>query len=178
MIQTNWHVITGGPSSGKTTLINRLAEMGYKTSSEIARAYLKEQLAKNHLTVEDIKKNMLELQRRILSLMLEHERELSKDDLIFFDRGTPDSLAYFRFHHFNDEHVVKACQHLRYKKVFFCHQLPVVQDGIRDEDDATAKMISKYILTVYKDLNYDLIELPPLSIEERMQIILTHVEGK
>jgi predicted ATPase len=30
--QTNWYVITGGPSSGKTTTINILTARGYKTT--------------------------------------------------------------------------------------------------------------------------------------------------
>ncbi|MHC4071894.1 MAG: AAA family ATPase, partial [Planctomycetota bacterium] len=29
-IQTNWHVITGAPCSGKTTLIDQLADKGFR----------------------------------------------------------------------------------------------------------------------------------------------------
>ena len=37
---TNWYVITGGPSSGKTTTVNLLKARGYKTTTEHARHYL------------------------------------------------------------------------------------------------------------------------------------------
>jgi energy-coupling factor transporter ATP-binding protein EcfA2 len=36
-VQTNWHVITGTPSCGKTTLINLLAGQDYPTGSKMGR---------------------------------------------------------------------------------------------------------------------------------------------
>jgi predicted ATPase len=39
-VQTNWHVITGAPSSGKTTLIDQLAAKGFRTVPEGARLYI------------------------------------------------------------------------------------------------------------------------------------------
>ncbi len=36
---TNWYVITGGPGSGKTTMVNLLRARGYKTTIENARHY-------------------------------------------------------------------------------------------------------------------------------------------
>jgi hypothetical protein len=38
-VQTNWHVITGAPSSARSTLIDQLAGKGPRTISEIARHY-------------------------------------------------------------------------------------------------------------------------------------------
>jgi predicted ATPase len=39
-VQTNWHVITGAACSGKTTLIDQLAEKGFRTLPEIGRVYV------------------------------------------------------------------------------------------------------------------------------------------
>jgi len=39
-VQTNWHVITGGPCSGKSTLIDQLANHGFQTVPESARLYI------------------------------------------------------------------------------------------------------------------------------------------
>ena len=44
--QTNWYVITGGPSSGKTTTVTLLKERGYITTMEHARHYLDTQRLK------------------------------------------------------------------------------------------------------------------------------------
>jgi putative protein kinase ArgK-like GTPase of G3E family len=38
-VQTKWHVITGAPCSGKTTLIDQLADKGFRTVTETARQY-------------------------------------------------------------------------------------------------------------------------------------------
>jgi predicted ATPase len=174
MTKTNWLVITGAPSSGKTTLINCLASIGYRIAPEIARSYIKQLLAYNN-TLLQIKQDVTHLQRDILALMLKRERQFPIDEPIFFDRGTPDSLAYFRFHHLEESHVVKACTHWQYKKIFYCHGLPVVHDAIRDEDEMTARKIGEYIYKAYIDLGYQLIELPAISIEKRMDIILDHI---
>ena len=59
--QTNWYVITGGPSSGKTTTVNLLKARGYKTTIEHARHYLDTQQS-NGKTVEEIRKHQAEFQ--------------------------------------------------------------------------------------------------------------------
>ena len=45
-VQTTWHVLTGAPSSGKTTLIDQLAGRGFQTAAEVARVYMERELAK------------------------------------------------------------------------------------------------------------------------------------
>jgi predicted ATPase len=40
MSETNWYVITGAPSSGKTTLLKELEELGYRVIHEVARAFI------------------------------------------------------------------------------------------------------------------------------------------
>ena len=54
-VQTNWHVITGAPSCGKTTLIELLAEKGYQTSPEGARLYLEREVGQGK-TLEEAEK--------------------------------------------------------------------------------------------------------------------------
>lgn len=176
MIQTNWHVITGGPSAGKTTLIEQLAQRGYCVAPEVARDYIKQFLAQNY-TLEYITQHALQLQRGILALALKRERRLERNRLIFFDRGTVDSLAYFQYHHLEAAHVLHACQRIRYKKVFYCQQLPVVADSVRIEDNTSAKEIGALIYKAYEQLGYSLIELPNSSVEQRINIILSHINS-
>lgn len=174
-IQTNWYVITGAPSSGKTTLINHLAQQGYSIAPEVARDYIERLLANNH-SLEMIQQNNRQLQRGILALALKRERQLKTQSPIFFDRGTADSLGYFDYYQLEAQHMQQACQHLRYKKIFFCHQLPLIQDEIRVEDSAAAQKIGELIYQAYCALGYELIELPPVSLEDRVQMILPHIE--
>ncbi len=174
MMQTNWYVITGGPSSGKTSLVNRLAEVGYTTAPEVARPYIEELLAKSH-TLHEIYQHNEQLQRDILAISLKRQRRFVPEDLIFFDRGTPDSLGYFRYYQLNAEQMLHGCKRMRYKKIFFCEQLPMIQDEVRIENNQTAKQISLLIREAYLHLDYDLIDLPNVSLDERLNILLTHI---
>ncbi|WP_298624564.1 ATP-binding protein [uncultured Legionella sp.] len=176
MIQTNWYVITGAPSSGKTTLINQLASAGYTIAPEVARDYINDLLAANY-TLEDISHDNRQLQRGILAVALKRERRLQTNQLIFFDRGTPDSLGYFRYYQLNEEHVVQACQRLRYKKLFYCHQLPMEYDSVRVEDSLSARTIGELIYEAYNKLGYELIELPAVPVQQRIEIILSHLDN-
>lgn len=176
MIHTNWYVITGAPSSGKTTLINRLQALGYQISPEVAREYI-QTLLDNHIgTIADIRKNVVALQRKILSIELRRERCLDPKSLIIFDRGIPDSIAYLQMQQLNTDAAKRSCAHHRYKTIFYCHSLPVQHDGIRTESEATAKKLGELIYNAYDELNYPLIDLPVTSIEARLQIILEHIE--
>lgn len=174
MIETNWYVITGAPSSGKTTLINQLASAGYTIAPEVARDYIKGLLESNH-TLDDIIHDNLQLQREILAIALKRERRLQANQLIFFDRGTPDSLGYFRYYNIDAEHVIHTCQRIRYKKLFYCQQLPLEYDSVRVEDNLSARKIGELIYDAYRNLGYELIELPAIPVQQRIDIILSHL---
>ncbi|TAL64783.1 MAG: ATPase [Legionella sp.] len=176
MIKTQWCVITGAPSSGKTTLINHLAGRGYKISPEVARDCIEHELLAHHHNFAEIEQSIL--QQTIANEMSDRETLLPHSEIIFFDRGLPDSLAYYRFHQLDPQSVRKACETIRYLKVFFCHGLPLAQDPIRIEDEREAKTIGEYIYQSYADLGYELIELPALSVEERLKIILENQSVK
>src|ERR1035437_2236108 len=88
---TNWYVITGGPCSGKTTVVNLLQARGYKTTIEDARHYLEMQ-ALNGRTVEEVRKHQADFQLAVLQMQIEQEKELSPEDIVFLDRAIPDAL--------------------------------------------------------------------------------------
>jgi predicted ATPase len=174
MINTNWIVITGPPSSGKTSLINQLEQKGHLVCPEVAREiilYSMHSVDLKHRFARD----SLALQREILSITLKREHMLSAEQQIFFDRGTPDSIAYFQLHGFDIEPALKASHFRRYAKVFYCEGLPVVDDGLRLEDDKIAKEIGQKIIDAYTLMKYPLIFLPPVSIDKRLKIILNEL---
>lgn len=76
---TQWYVITGGPSSGKTTTVNILKARGYTTTIEHARHYIDTQRVTGKST-EEIRSNRLAFQRRVLDMQIGQERALSKSD--------------------------------------------------------------------------------------------------
>ena len=117
--QTNWYVITGGPSSGKTTTVNLLKERGYITTFEHARHYLDTQRLKGK-TIEDVRKHQREFQLGVLDMQIEQENQISPDVLVFLDRAIPDALAYYRFLNLpEDEKLTEALRTVSYKKFSF-----------------------------------------------------------
>ena len=51
-MRTSWHVTSGAPCSGKTTLINQLGRPGYHTTIETAREYFEIEMAKGRTSQE------------------------------------------------------------------------------------------------------------------------------
>ena len=64
-VQTNWHVITGGPCSGKTTLVDQLADKGFRTVPETARLYIEKEMARGR-TIDEIRENADALERGLI----------------------------------------------------------------------------------------------------------------
>lgn len=172
---TNWYVITGGPSSGKTTTVNLLQARGYKTTIEHARHYIDTQRVTGR-TVEEIRKNQAKFQRGILDMQIAQEQELSYEEVVFLDRAIPDALAYYRFLSIpEDEKLRRALKEASYKKVFVLDPLPLERDYARTEDEAAQKKIHQVLTAVYESLNFPVIHVPILLPEERVNFILKNL---
>ncbi len=172
---TNWYVITGGPGSGKTTMVNLLKERGYKTTIEHARHYLDTKM-RDGKTVEEIRKNQSEFQLGVLEMQIEQEKEISPDDVVFLDRAIPDALAYYRFLNLPQHpKLTEALHTASYKKVFILDVLPLVNDYARREDEAAQKKIHSLLIEVYQSLGFPIVHVPVLPIEQRVDFILNNL---
>lgn len=173
--QTNWYVITGGPSSGKTTTVNLLKERGYITTFEHARHYLDTQRLKGK-TIDEVRKNQSEFQLGVLDMQIEQESQISPDVLVFLDRAIPDALAYYRFLNLpEDEKLTEAMRTVSYKKVFVLDCLPLVEDYARTEDMIAQKKIHALLLEVYESLGFPVVKVPVMEPEERVDFILKNL---
>lgn len=168
----NWYVITGGPGSGKTTVINVLKDKGYHVVEENARHFIDTQRVKGK-TVEEVKQNQKKFQTTILKLQVNQEKALITDELVFLDRAIPDALAYHRFFHLEvDEQLKNAMNKVCYKKVFIMEPLPLVNDYARLENEEAQIKIHQLITEVYTSLPCPIIHVPVLPVEERVDFIL------
>jgi predicted ATPase len=170
-VQTNWHVITGAPCSGKTTLIDQLADQGYQTVPEAGRFYVEGEMAKGR-TVDEIRENGVVSQRNVVDLQVRFERRLQVSEAVFLDRGSPDCLTYCRFLGLDPNPILAECFHHRYASVFMLDRFPFQQDGVRFEDDATAGLIDEWLVRDYGALGYSVVRVPVLSIQDRLTFIL------
>jgi predicted ATPase len=173
---TNWCVITGGPSSGKTTTVNILAERGYVTTIEHARHYIDMQRVTGK-TVEEIRANQLLFQRGIIDMQVEQERSIDRDALVFLDRALPDALAYFRFFGLApDADYLSLVQPGLYRAVFVLDLLPLAADYARTEDRAAQIEIHRLLTEVYSELGYYPQAVPPLPPQERVDFVLAALQ--
>ncbi|MFC2043032.1 AAA family ATPase [Chloroflexota bacterium] len=170
-MQTKWHVITGAPCSGKTTLIDLLAAKGFRTVPEIGRVYVEREVTKRR-TVDEILENGAVLERGIVDLQLRFERRLPVNEIAFLDRASPDGLTYCRVLGLNPNAILAECFHHRYASVFILDRFPIQQDGMRFEDDATVDLIDEWLSHDYSALGYSVVRVPVLSIIDRLTFIL------
>jgi predicted ATPase len=171
----NWFVISGGPASGKTTLVNLLAARGYPVVHEHARQRIDRALYRG-MSIGEVRKDQLAFQLGVLEMQLEHESNVPPEQLTFFDRGIPDTLAYQRFHHLPDNPLIsQAVAECSYRKVFIMELLQLVPDYARTEDDLAQHEIQQLILDVYGALPFPLVLVPVLPPEERMEYVLARL---
>lgn len=172
---TNWYVITGGPSTGKTTVINLLSERGYKTTIEHARHYI-DTMKNEGNTVEEIRANKRQFQLGVLDMQIDQEAELSPSDIVFLDRAIPDAMAYYQFLDLEyDQKLLDAVQQASYKKIFILDRLPLVNDYARTEDEQAQKLIHKLIIEVYQSLGFPVVFVPVVSPDKRIEFILKNL---
>ncbi len=176
-VQTNWHVITGTVCSGKTTLIDQLADKGFQTVPEPARQYFEREMAKGR-TIGEIRENPAALTSILMDMTLITERGLRAHDVLFLDRAFPDCLAFSRLHGLNPNEILADCFQHRYASVFLLDRFPVYQDGVRTEDDTTADFLDEWLARDYGALGYDVVRVPVLSPQERLAFVLEHLSER
>ena len=171
-------VITGGPGTGKTTIIDALIEQGYACFPEISRQITLE--AKK----QGIEQLFLEKPLLFSELLLEgrkKQHQQAHDDvseIVFLDRGIPDILAYM--HYIGDSYPAffdQASREHQYSKVFVLPPWEEIyeSDEARYENFEQAKLIFEHLLETYQKYGYELIEVPRGSVEERIQFILNQL---
>jgi len=84
--------LTGGPGSGKTTVIGALRERGYACVTESARTIIRERLKKG-LTARPTAREFAE--QVLLRDIQQYARVAGASRLMFFDRCILDALSMF-----------------------------------------------------------------------------------
>jgi predicted ATPase len=168
-------VLTGGPGSGKTTLIEALKAAGFATAPEAGRGIIRDQMA--------IGGPALPWHDRALfaELMLSWELRSwhaahAGSGPVFFDRGVPDTIGYLRLCGLPvPDHATSAAKTFRYaRRVFIAPPWPEIfaQDGERKQTLDEAIRTHDSVAGVYAELGYELVALPLVPIEERVRFIL------
>jgi len=174
MRKTNWYVITGAPCSGKTSVISRIEQLGYKVVHETARAYINDELRKGK-TLDAIKADMSLFEHNIFYRKIEIESSLPEKAIIFLDRAIPDSIAYFRFAGLDPKEPEKMSADIRYRKIFLFDRLRTKQDEVRNENEEDSILIDRLIAETYVNFGYEIMRVPVLPVGRRVDFILENM---
>ncbi len=171
-------IITGGPSSGKTSLINALTYADYTCMPEISRDITLQ--ARDKGIAYLFKENPLLFSQLLLEGREQQFNDAEKmaAEIVFFDRGIPDVLAYLKFNHvdypktFDEKGTAYT-----YQKVFILPPWEEIHltDNERYEDFDTATALFHSLSDTYKALGYQPILIPKGTIKQRMAYILSHI---
>ncbi len=171
------YVITGGPCTGKTTLINALEQRGYAVVSESARQIIMEEQQKEFgILPWKHHGSFFVFQQLVLRRQMDLENRL-KADICFLDRGVVDGVAYCNLAGSiaPDEVLLYACIN-RYDGVFLLDRLAYKKDSERVEDESTAVRIHHLIEEAYRKYKYEIINVPVLPVEQRVDFVLDKIK--
>lgn len=171
-------VITGGPGSGKTTLIETLAAAGHARTFEAGRAIIQDQrrIGGAALPTVDV---ALFAEMMLCWELRSYGESAHYAGPVFFDRGVPDVIGYLRLMDLAiPQHIDRAARLYRYNpRVFIAPPWPAIfgQDEERKQDFSEAVRTYHSIVRTYRDYDYELIELPLDSPEARKNFVLENV---
>ena len=167
-------VITGGPGSGKTSLISHLSEIGHQCKQEISRDVIieaqKQGIEQLFLTDPLLFSHKL-LEGRLKQFL---ETKNLKKTFLFYDRGLPDITAYMDYTNAKyPASFFEICNNNRYDFVFLLPPWKEIyeQDNERYESFEEAKKIYHFLVKAYIKYGYTVIEIPPGTIENRILFI-------
>jgi len=174
-LNTRKIVITGGPGTGKSSIINELLKREYTCFEEISRQVTldarKDGIDQLFLTKPLLFSELL-LEARTKQYIAS---ESADDNLVFLDRGLPDVVAYMDYVNSDyPKHFTDTCKKLVYDNVFVLApwQEIFVSDSERYENFDQAVEIHHALLDTYKRFGYELIDVPFDSIEKRADFII------
>ncbi len=177
MSDNNWYVVTGGPAVGKSTLLAELEKLGYKTLPEAARDVIDEGLAAGK-SLEEVRGDEYQFQFDVLERKVRNEQQQASDELVFFDRGMHDTVAYLRLHDFEiNQDVVQTTRQASYKQVFLLEPLEqYTEDYARTESREEALQLNQLLAAAYTEYGLKVVKVPVLPPVERAQFVLDHIK--
>ncbi|WP_456424744.1 AAA family ATPase [Lutibacter sp.] len=172
-------VITGGPGTGKTTVIEALIKRNFMCMTEISREVTLN--ARRKGTEQLFLTNPLLFSELLLEGRVNQyvEAEKKNEKFVFFDRGIPDVHAYMNYMgvDYPNSYINKSNLY-RYNYIFLMPPWEeiYISDNVRYENFEQALAIHNHLERTYKELNYNIIEVPTGTIEERTNFILACIK--
>ncbi|HUD94523.1 AAA family ATPase [Sphingobium sp.] len=177
----SFHILTGGPGSGKTSLAEALASRGLTVMQEAGRAIIRSQMAigGNALPWADraaFAEAMLHWELR------SYEEAQRAQGPVLFDRGMPDLIGYLTLCGLPiPAHMRRACDLRRYHPtIFLAPHWPDIyrRDAERRQSGEEAEATCAVMRHCYQELGYRVVELPLVPVAERALFVLANIQRR
>jgi len=173
-------LITGGPSTGKTTLVDELEKVGFNCFKEISRETTKEWKKKGvdqfFLTDPIAFSNILFKGR-----LNQYQSAKTYNKNYVFDRGPIDVIAYLNFKNVTyDSKLFKTSSKLNYDFSFILPPWEEIytNDFERYESFEECEKINQNLVRTYKEYKINLIKIPKISVKERVNFINEYLSNE
>ena len=169
-------LITGGPGTGKTSLINELKRNGYNCCEEIVRKITLTKRKEGHK--QYFLSNPLDFSLQLFDQRLTQYNKKHDYDTIIYDRGPIDVLAYLDFKSILiPKNLIKKSKKLSYKYSFILNPWKeiYVNDDIRYETFEECKKIHSDLIKKYNEFGIKLIIVPEGNLAERYKFVQSYI---
>ncbi|MDB5151515.1 MAG: putative ATPase [Mucilaginibacter sp.] len=174
------YIITGGPGSGKTNVLEALKSLGYSCSDEISRSLIIQEVEKKTDCLPWVDLNCF-ADKVLGEMILAHKATLA-DQLTFYDRGLPDIIAYLKVAGLPvPDNYYDALQQNPYHKTVFIlppWQEIYITDSERWQTYQEAEELYWGITDTYKSLGFDLIGIPKFAVKHRANYIINYINNQ
>ena len=167
-------VLAGGPSTGKTSVLNELVKLEYHCFQEAAREIFSDYKQMGLDFKSDPDKISEENYKRRHNDYYQADILNCKDNIVFYDRGVHEITAYLRSIDKSTSYWDNLPADYKYDLIFIFQPWKEIykKDRERIEECNDAKKISPFINEIYHESGIKIIEVPIISIEERVKFIL------
>ncbi len=162
-------VLTGGPGTGKTTLLNKLNACGFDTVPEAARVFLEN---KGKRSRKIISENQFVMGRNIHKIQQEQYKTVT--DRHVLDRSPIDPIGYAEAHGKKPtREMLRTAKAFRPDMVFLLAPLrEYKKDDVRKEDKKLAQKLHEHLRLAYTRLGHKVIDVPDLgSAQKRAEFV-------
>ena len=169
------YVVTGGPGSGKTSLVDALAAAGVVTSPEVGRAVIREELAVGGMALPWGDERLF-AEKMVVREVAAHAAALARPDKVVLDRGVPDVVGFLRASGCPVPAAIDAAarQHRYNAHVFLAPFWADIytHDPERRQSSEHAQATEAVMRDTYAGYGYRLLDLPRVSVAERVAFVL------
>jgi len=177
---TRYIILTGGPGSGKSTVLEALRRLGHHCAEEKGRKIIKQELERSGHALPW--RNKRAFRDRMLEEDLRaYESLRHQSGPVFFDRGIIDTYGYSLLEGIEPtEALLSGCSSLPCHTVFIFPPWKEIftNDAERKQDFAEAQRTFYAMKRAYREFGHAPTEVPPAPVDERVRFILRELGRK